>query len=444
MRNLAELAAEPWLMEQSALEALIARAQNAPESRLGPSGSASAVPVRVQDGVAVVEVRGTMMTRAPWWAEGVVVTGEITRAVEQLAADPLVRAIVMVVDSPGGHASGVQDLAETVRAARDRKPVHAVVDGMAASAAFWMVSGASKITATSGSRLGSIGTYLVAVDGSRLAENLGVKVHVVRSGEEKGIGTFGAPITEAHLAALQRSVDEITGDFVAAVAQGRRMSPDKVKGLATGRVWRAGEAVEHGLADAVTPVASTLNSIVKTTREKFMADQKDLDDAKTSARDEERKRVRDIKAAFPEDREFALEQIEDGATLQEAKVAYCDHLQAKAKETEKKHAEELAAARKGASAPAQGGTKPVPHGDAGAGQPGDFMTQARARAKELQAQGVKQPMTTAMRELVREQPELYQAYRDGIEPVKLADALPELQDKAEQVGRIKRPARAGR
>lgn len=439
MIHLAELANEPWLMEQAALEALVARAQNAPESRMRDDATGSALPVRFADGVATVEMRGVMMTRAPWWADGVVITGEVARAVERLAADPTVRSIVMVVDSPGGHASGVQDLADVVRAAAAVKPVHAVVDGMAASAAYYAVSGATKITATAGSRLGSIGTYLVAVDGSRLAENMGVKVHVVRSGEEKGIGTFGAPLTEQQLGTLQRMVDELTGDFVAAVAQGRRMPPEKVKGLATGRVWRASEAVAQGLADGVAPVATALSNIVKTTREKFMADQKDIDAARAEEKAAEKARRKAILAAFPDDQAFALEQIESDATLQEAKVAYCDHLQEQAKAKDAAHAAELAAARKGAQATTQAsGTKPVPHGDASSGDAGDFMAQARARAKDLQARGVKQPMTTAMRELIREQPELYRAYREGVEPVKLADALPELQDRQRQVNRIKR------
>lgn len=436
MKNLAELASDPWLMEQSALEALVARAQNAPEARASGAEFPSTVPVRVSDGVAVVEMRGVMMTRAPWWADGVVVTGEVSRAVERLAADPAVRSIVLVVDSPGGMASGVQDLADVVRTAAAVKPVHAVVDGMAASAAYFAVSGATRITASAGSRLGSIGTYLVALDASRMAENIGIRVHVVRSGAEKGIGTFGAPLTEAQLGALQRIVDELTGDFVAAVALGRRMPVEKVKGLATGRVWRAQESVDQGLADAVAPVAAALTNIVKTTREKFMADQKDIDAAAAKAKADERERRRAILAQFPEDREFALAQIDADASLEEAKVAYCDHLQAKAKERDVAHAKELAEARaSGTGKPApKGGAKPVPHGDAGA-PAGDFMSQARALAVTKKAAGSKKPMTEAISELARANPKAHRAWVRNQQPIKMAEGTDEDEDDVDRIER---------
>jgi signal peptide peptidase SppA len=442
MKNLAELASEPWLMEEAALEALVARAQNAPEARGRDDAASSGPVVRFADGVATVEVRGALMARAPWGADGVVVTSAVAKTLRELAADPAVRSIALVVDSPGGQASGIHDLSETVREVAAVKPVHALVDGMAASAAYWMVSAASKITASPGSRVGSIGVYLVALDASRMAENAGVRVHVLRSGAEKGVGTFGAPLTAEQLGTLQAYVDELAADFVGAVATGRGMAPARAQELATGRTWRAAEAKTHGLIDGVEPVAAALHKISRTTKERVMADVKEIEQAKAEAKAAEQARRKAILAAFPKDREFALEQIEADASLEEAKVAYCDHLQAKAEEREKAHAAELEAARKGAPAPVATGRKPVPHGDAAGTEAADYMSVVHARAAQLRAQGVKKPMTEAQRQIAAEQPDLRRAYIDGLEPVKLSDALPEMQDQqqqqAQQIKRIKR------
>lgn len=440
MKDLAELASEAWLMEEAALQAFVARAQNAPEARRGDDLPSAAPVVRFADGVATVEVRGVLMSRAPWWAGGVVVTSEVAKAVRALAEDPAVRTIALVVDSPGGHAAGVHDLSETVRAAAAVKPVHAVVDGMAASAAYYMISGASKITASPGSRVGSIGVYLVALDASRMAENLGIRVHVVRSGAEKGVGTFGAPMTEEQLGKLQGYIDELAADFVGAVAAGRGMAQARAQELATGRTWRASEARTQGLIDGVEPVAAALNKISRTTKERVMADVQEIEKAKAEAKAAEQARRKAILAAFPKDRDFALEQIEADATLEEAKVAYCDHLQEQAAKREQEHAAELEAARKGAPAPA--GRKPVPHGDAAPSEPGGYMEQVHARAAQLRAQGAKKPLTEAHRQITAEQPDLRAAWLEGLQPVKLSDALPEMQDQQQQqqqpVKRLKR------
>jgi signal peptide peptidase SppA len=425
----AALADSPWLMEPLALEALVASAHGA-EARAPFDRAPASTPVAVDpSGVATVQFRGTFMARAPWWAEGVVLTGDARAQVERLAADPAVRSIVVVVDSPGGQASGIRDLADAIKSAASRKPVHAVVDGMAASAAYWVVAQASTVTASAGSSVGSIGVYLVAVDASRLAENAGVKVEVIRAGGEKGIGVFGAPITDEHRAALQRHVDEIAADFAASVGEGRRMGPEKVKSLATGRVWRATEAAGLGLVDRVEPVGAAVNRIVLGTREKHMADVKEIEAAKAEALASERDRRSKIVAAFPKDREFAQAQADSGATLEEAKAAYGDFLAEKFAKREAEHAAELAAAKAG-KAPVAAGAKPVPHGDAGSG--GDFMTRARARAAELKAQGVEQPMTTAMREIARANPSLHADYVASGKPIRMKDLA------ENEVDRIKR------
>jgi signal peptide peptidase SppA len=406
VKHLAELSDAPWLMEPAALEALVARAQAATEeARSRFAVEAEPLAAAVRDGVATIEVRGVFAQRAAWWADGIVVTGEVGRVLEAVAADPAVRSIVMRIDSPGGQAAGIQDLADLVHATAQKKPVHAVVEGMAASAAYWVASQATSVSATQGSRVGSIGVYTIAVDASRMAENLGVKVHVVRSGPEKGVGAaFGAPITDAQLATLQASVDELAGDFAAAVARGRRLDGAKVKTLATGRTWRASDAVAAGLVDRVEPASAAMNRITTHMKERHMADQNEIAEARRAAAEEERARVRALNEQFADDPEFVKQAQNEGWTLEQASVKYIPVARERAKKAEQEAAKAKAApAPKAAAAPAP--VTPVPHGEPAAGGSGDFMQQARARAK---SQGIK--LTQAMKELAREDKALHEAF----------------------------------
>ena len=159
-----------------------------------------------------------------------------------------------------------------------------------------------------------------------------------------------------------------------------------------------------------------------------MADEKELGDARLAAQAEERGRARAINAAFPEDPAFCAEQIDAGSTVEQASVAFVPRMRAQMKA----QAEAEAKARAAAPAPAKAGAQPVPHGEAGSAPSGDFMVQARARAK---ANGTK--LTVAMQQLAKEDPALHRAFVEGQSPIKLADALPEMQGE-KQLQRIQR------
>ena len=131
---------------------------------------------------------------------------------------------------------------------------------MCASAGLHVTSQASRIIARRGALIGSIGTYAILVDSSAYAEEQGIKVHVIKAGEHKGVGTWGAPITEAQLAEIQSRVDRAAATFVAAVASGRRMSVARVQALATGATWEADEAMSLGLIDEIE--ATTRHDVI--------------------------------------------------------------------------------------------------------------------------------------------------------------------------------------
>ncbi len=207
-------------------------------------------------GVATIPIRGTIMRKTPWFFRALGIPATDARHVRRDLAASLanddVASISLAIDSPGGSAAAAIDIAEAVALAGQRKPIVANVDGSAASAAYWIASQAKTISATRASRAGGIGAYTRVDDASRAYGAQGIRVRLFASGEQKGAGEPGTPVTDAHGTELQRNVDTIAAMFRAAVTAGRG---DRLKtpasSLASGATWLAEEARSLGLIDYV-------------------------------------------------------------------------------------------------------------------------------------------------------------------------------------------------
>jgi hypothetical protein len=136
------------------------------------------------------------------------------------------------------------------------------VSDLGASAAYWLASAASSISATPHSNVGSIGVFTVAYDTSAMYESHGVKAHLVTSGGQKGRGGFvdGIAVEKQDIEVLQKSVDAVNDSFVKGVAAGRKMSIADVKALNTGEVWQGAEAKKRNLVDHVLTPTSNATS----------------------------------------------------------------------------------------------------------------------------------------------------------------------------------------
>lgn len=176
-----------------------------------------------------------------------------------LLADETVGAIVLDVNSPGGNVAGVPELADVVYAARGQKPVIAVANTLAASAAYWIASQADEMVVTPSGMAGSIGVFSLHADESRAWDALGVTWSLIHAGKYKVEGNPFEPLDEEARAAIQHEVDVYYGMFVDAVARGRGAKAADVRaGYGEGRVLTARDAVRAGLADRV----ETLESVV--------------------------------------------------------------------------------------------------------------------------------------------------------------------------------------
>lgn len=201
-------------------------------------------------GVAIIRIVDHMTKRAS--SLGGTSTIRVRRQMRQAAADREVSAILLAIDSPGGTVAGTDDLAAEIRRTiRRGKRVHAYIEDLGASAAYWAASQALRISAGPMAEVGSIGVLAIVYDLSKQFHDAGIRVEVVSTGPRKGDFAPGAVVTDEALSSLRRSVEEHGEHFVAAVARGRRVSPEKVREWATGEVWGAETAREMGLIDAL-------------------------------------------------------------------------------------------------------------------------------------------------------------------------------------------------
>lgn len=216
-------------------------------------------------GVALLEVEGTLVNRlgsmTPWCG----MTGYDGLRTQLLAAlaDTNVKAIALCIESPGGEVAGCFDLADLIAEARKVKPVWALVDGMACSAAYALAASCSRITASEVGLVGSIGVIVAHADFSGALEQAGIKVTLIHGGEHKADGNPYQPLPEAVRKDLQAEIDTVYGMFVDRVARYRSIDANAVRATQA-RVYLAADAVRLGLADAIASPADALAELIET------------------------------------------------------------------------------------------------------------------------------------------------------------------------------------
>jgi len=204
------------------------------------------------DGIAMVSIDGQMQKGdSKYGGTNSVI---LRRSIRQAVADGDVRGIKMMVDSPGGTVAGTAELAADVARANAIKPVHAHLEDLGASAAYWVASQARVVTATPTTEIGSIGVLAVVEDFSKMYDMKGVKVHVISTGAYKGAGIEGAPVNEEQLAYWKDLVQTVHQHFLEAVSSGRRKSLSAVEAWADGRVFMSDRAAQMGMIDRVESI----------------------------------------------------------------------------------------------------------------------------------------------------------------------------------------------
>jgi signal peptide peptidase SppA len=208
---------------------------------------------RVNNGVALIDVFGILAHRSGGMNPDSSAIQSYEAVADQLRSalsDPAVSSILMQLDSPGGEVSGAFQLAEQIYQGRSIKPIHALANDLAASAAYLIGSAATTLTVSPTGQVGSIGVVMRHIDVSQAMEKEGVKVTFIHAGAHKVDGNPYEPLPEAVKARLQADVDHYYNLFVNAVAKHRNLDPHQIRATEAG-MFVAEEALRIGLVDMI-------------------------------------------------------------------------------------------------------------------------------------------------------------------------------------------------
>jgi protease-4 len=195
-----------------------------------------------KEGVAIVRVEGPIL--------------DSYQTVEELKAfadDPLVKAIVLRIDSPGGGVAPSQEIYNAVKRVRreNNKTVVASMGTVAASGGYYIAVATDRILANPGTLTGSIGVIMQMANFEELLEKIGVKSVVVKTGKFKDLGSPFRPMVEEERQLLESVMNDTLSQFIEAVAEGRSMDTAEVEQLADGRVFTGRQARSVLLIDEI-------------------------------------------------------------------------------------------------------------------------------------------------------------------------------------------------
>jgi signal peptide peptidase SppA len=220
----------------------------------GPEPDPAQLSSITAERIAVVSVIGTLVSRSGYLdaASGLASYADIGEAIGEAMAAPNVRGVILDVDSSGGEVGGLFDLVEQIRAikAGTEKPLWAVANEGALSAAYAIASTADRFYVTRTGEVGSIGVVAVHVDESGADAKAGLSWTFVFAGERKVDANGHEPLTGRARATIQADVDRLYAEFCALVAANRGISGEAARGT-NAAIYRGELAVRAGLADRV-------------------------------------------------------------------------------------------------------------------------------------------------------------------------------------------------
>lgn len=215
--------------------------------------------------IAVIPIEGTLVHKFGWLdpISGMTVYDGIARKLRAAMADNDVKAIWLDIDSPGGEVAGCFTLAQEIAVCTESeggKPIWAFINEQACSAAYALACVCDRVYGPDDAIAGSIGSYVMHVDFTKMLDKQGIAVTMIRSGERKAKVNPYEHIDKEALAKLQAWVDDTRDRFAQLVAMGRRMKLADV--IATEADWyTGGEAVKLGLMDGIMTEAEAWGAL---------------------------------------------------------------------------------------------------------------------------------------------------------------------------------------
>jgi protease IV len=223
---------------------------------LHAGGGESAGLTSFGDRIGVVDLDGVILSPQP-----------VVSELKKFGDDSSIKAIILHVNSPGGGVAASEEIYREVKRIRGEKKKKIVVsiESVGASGAYYVAAASDKIFADQGSIVGSIGVIAQWVNYGDLLKWAKLKDVVIKTGEFKDTGNPARDLTPSEQAYMQSLIDNMFGQFIQAVADGRGLKYDDVKSFANGKVWTGEQAKSMKLIDTVgdfeTAVSDTAKSV---------------------------------------------------------------------------------------------------------------------------------------------------------------------------------------
>ncbi|MFW6012374.1 MAG: HK97 family phage prohead protease [bacterium] len=313
---LASLLSAPWAIRYDRLPLVarsLARAVAADDGE-APGSEVDELEVESSGGVVVLPIRGTILQSFDQyeWGDGSATFLEPWLEVFRAAvADPEVRVIALNISSPGGVVWGVPEAAAEIRAATEVKPVIAVANAQADSAAYWLMTAASERYVTPSGEVGSVGVWSMHVDASKFFEEWGLRITLISEGEHKVEGNPFESLSDEAKEYIQEQTRSYYDMFVAAVAEYMDTSPEAVEeDFGQGRTVLAREAERRGMVDGIATLEEIVSRFASAAEAGAQAGMED-DGASGRSRDQEGVELRAVPVpdaeirASPEGREVS-------------------------------------------------------------------------------------------------------------------------------------------
>jgi protease-4 len=192
--------------------------------------------------IGVVNIEGTIAS-----------SDETLKQLRKYSKKSSIKAILIRVNSPGGTVAPAQEIYREIGKIKKKKPVVVSMETVAASAAYYISSNASKIVCSQGTITGSIGVIMMLPEIHKVIEKIGVSVNIIKAGKYKDLGTGVRPLTDDERNILENFAAEVHEQFISDVAAGRKGKIEKAKlrEIADGRFFTGEKAKEMGLVDTI-------------------------------------------------------------------------------------------------------------------------------------------------------------------------------------------------
>ena len=206
-------------------------------------------PETIGDKVAIIEIHGVIND-----------SEEIIKHIHLHRNNTSVKAIVLRIDSPGGGVAPVQEIHSELKKLKS-KPIFASMGSTAASGGYYIACAAQEIFANPGTLTGSIGAVMQFIKMKTLYDKIGIEYQTIKSGEYKDIGASQRNMTPAERNLIQKTVNDVRGQFIQAIIEGRsdRLTRDEIEACADGRIFTGKQASEKMLIDQLGNLQDTIN-----------------------------------------------------------------------------------------------------------------------------------------------------------------------------------------